>query len=245
MVVCVAAWCFYSILASPVILVRTMSRIVGAVWLPFLIDANRLLFLVAPRTCFSCPPPVHVPSLLTPRTRHCPTLDASSQCALQYTMNVSSRGSEGLFSSLASAPLFSVKLVVGAMSGVLLSDYCPSYGDCDGRHLWSIVGATSLLSPILMIFLRSCIESRESEDRGDVEDAPARAAVKAAAATAGAGAGAGGASKAPVGTEASALLPRSRAYPPPAAGAVRVGGAAAQGKAVVAKSRPMAIPDDP
>lgn len=167
--------------------------------------------------------------------------------ALQYTMNVSSRGSEGLFSSLASAPLFSVKLVVGAMSGVLLSDYCPSYGNCDGRHLWSIVGATSLLSPILMVFLRSCIESRESEDRGDVEDAPARAAVKAAAAAAGGSSGGGGGSRAPAGTEASALLPRSRAYPPPstADGVRGGGGSAAQGKAVVAKSRPMAIPDDP
>lgn len=154
-------------------------------------------------------------------------------------MNVSSRGSEGLFSSLASAPLFSVKLVVGAMSGVLLSDYCPSYGDCDGRHLWSIVGATSLLSPILMVFLRSCIESQESEDRGDVEDAPARTAAKAAA-------GAIGGGKAVLaGTEASALLPRSRAYPSSPAEAVRMEvGAMDQGKAVVAKSRPMAIPDD-
>lgn len=154
-------------------------------------------------------------------------------------MNVSSRGSEGLFSSLASAPLFSVKLVVGAMSGVLLSDYCPSYGDCDGGHLWSIVGATSLLSPILMVFLRSCIESQESEDRGDVEDAPARTAAKAAA-------GASGGGKAvPAGTEALALLPRSRAYPSSTAEAVRMEvGAMDQGKAVVAKSRPMAIPDD-
>jgi len=153
-------------------------------------------------------------------------------------MNVSSRGSEGLFSSLASAPLFSVKLVVGAMSGILLTDYCPSFGHCNSQRLWSIVGATSLLSPILMVFLRSCIESRGSEDR----DSDGGAAMAAAAASKPAALDAGGGP-----TEATALLPRSRAdvYPTTTAEAVRVDVASLdQGKAVFAKSRPMAIPDE-
>jgi len=176
-------------------------------------------------------------------------LPASSTClcasflligfpSAQYTMNVSSRGSEGLFSSLASAPLFSVKLVVGAMSGILLTDYCPSLGHCDSQRLWSIVGATSLLSPILMVFLRSCIESRGSEDR----DSDGGAAMAAAAASKPAALDAGGGP-----TEATALLPRSRAdvYPTTTAEAVRVDVASLdQGKAVFAKSRPMAIPDE-
>ncbi|OSX70133.1 hypothetical protein BU14_0889s0004 [Porphyra umbilicalis] len=156
----------------------------------------------------------------------------------EYTMNVSSRGSEGLFSSLASAPLFSVKLVVGAMSGILLTDYCPSFGHCNSQRLWSIVGATSLLSPILMVFLRSCIESRGSEDR----DSDGGAAMAAAAASKPAALDAGGGP-----TEATALLPRSRAdvYPTTTAEAVRVDVASLdQGKAVFAKSRPMAIPDE-
>lgn len=223
-----------------------MRRLVGAVCASIFVSTLTAC-LVAPHSRFARYSLVSLAARSTVPHSYC----APSHCALQYTMNVSSRGSEGLFSSLASAPLFSVKLVVGAMSGVLLSDYCPSYGSCDGRHLWSIVGATSLLSPILMIFLRSCIESRESEDRGDVEDAPARVAAakakgKAKAAATAAPAGSGS-SRAPAVPEALALLPRSRDYLPPTAGTGRVGGAAAaQGKAVVAqKSRPMAIPDEP
>lgn len=187
----------------------------------FLVFHARCIHFFVPALCFDLPIYIRF----------------SAVHSAQYTMNVSSRGSEVLFSSLASAPLFSMKLVVGAMSGVLLTDYCPSLGHCDSQHLWSIVGATSLLSPVLMVFLRSCIESRESEDR-DTDGGAATAAAMTKL-------GAAGAEGAP--TEATTLLPRSRAdvFVATTTDAVRVDSAMLdQGKTVVAKSRPMAIPDD-
>lgn len=83
----------------------------------------------------------------------------------EYTMEVSGRGQEGLYSSLASAPLFSVKLLVGGMSGWLLETFMPadSPGRRNGGMLWGIVGFTSLTSPLLMILLRGYISPPEAE----------------------------------------------------------------------------------
>lgn len=75
----------------------------------------------------------------------------------EYTMEVSAHGSEGLYSSLSSAPLFSVKLLVGGMSGWLLTAFMPANGPHHGNILWGIVGITSLTSPILMCILREYI----------------------------------------------------------------------------------------
>lgn len=82
----------------------------------------------------------------------------------EYTMEVSAHGSEGLYSSLSSAPLFSVKLLVGGMSGWLLSSFMPAYGAHHGNILWGIIGLTSLTSPILMWLLREYISP--SSERG-------------------------------------------------------------------------------
>lgn len=84
----------------------------------------------------------------------------------EYTMEVSGRGVEGLYSSLSSAPLFSVKLLVGGMSGWLLTNFMPA-DDPSGRNgamLWGIVGLTSLSSPLLMLLLRDYISPPEAEE---------------------------------------------------------------------------------
>lgn len=43
----------------------------------------------------------------------------------EYTATVARPGQEGLYMSLSSAPMFASKFLVGAMSGWLLSAYCP------------------------------------------------------------------------------------------------------------------------
>lgn len=81
----------------------------------------------------------------------------------EYTMEVSGRGNEGLYSSLSSAPLFSVKLLVGGMSGWLLTSYMPADGPHHGATLWAIIGLSSIASPILMFLLRNYISPKEAQ----------------------------------------------------------------------------------
>jgi hypothetical protein len=79
-----------------------------------------------------------------------------------YSMAVAPEGREGLFTALASAPLFAAKLPVGVFSGWLLRAHCPGNGacpapgsgapapppgNCDGRALWGIIAAVTLTSP--------------------------------------------------------------------------------------------------
>lgn len=75
----------------------------------------------------------------------------------EYTMEVSAHGAEGLYSSLSTAPLFSVQLLVGGMSGWLLSALMPVHGPHHGNVLWGIIGITSMTSPILMWLFRGFI----------------------------------------------------------------------------------------
>jgi len=90
-------------------------------------------------------------------------------------MEVSGRGNEGLYSSLSSAPLFSVKLLVGGMSGWLLTTFMSANGPHHAKTLWGIIGLTSIISPILMFFLRSCIAPRDEDHAGNVAaNAPKR-----------------------------------------------------------------------
>ncbi len=83
----------------------------------------------------------------------------------EYTMEVSGRGNEGLYSSLSSAPLFSVKLLVGGMSGWLLTTFMSANGPHHGATMWAIVGLTSILSPILMFLLRDYISHHDDVER--------------------------------------------------------------------------------
>jgi len=84
----------------------------------------------------------------------------------EYTMDISGRGQEGIYTSLSSAPLFMVKLVVGGMSGWLLTKYCPEEGPRHSGTMWAIIGATSFASPILMMLLRAVIDVDISEESG-------------------------------------------------------------------------------
>ncbi|KAL4420864.1 hypothetical protein ABPG77_002823 [Micractinium sp. CCAP 211/92] len=50
-----------------------------------------------------------------------------------YSMSVAPDGREGIFTALASAPLFAAMLPTGMISGALLQAYCPDAGQCSDR----------------------------------------------------------------------------------------------------------------
>eukprot|EP00871_Galdieria_phlegrea_P001643 jgi/Galph1/247/GphlegSOOS_G4942.1 len=76
----------------------------------------------------------------------------------EYTMQMSPQGREGLYTSLATIPLFGVVLITGGMSGYLLQRYCSSLSVV--RHcqwMWAIIGIVSFSSPLLLFLFRHVI----------------------------------------------------------------------------------------
>ncbi|GJQ15327.1 hypothetical protein GpartN1_g7118.t1 [Galdieria partita] len=77
----------------------------------------------------------------------------------EYTMQVSGEGREGLYTSLASIPLFGVVLVAGGMSGYLLQHFCSI--EKTTRHcsmMWALIGLFSFSSPCLLYLFRNVIQ---------------------------------------------------------------------------------------
>ncbi|MBT9557322.1 MAG: hypothetical protein IV100_14880 [Myxococcales bacterium] len=54
--------------------------------------------------------------------------------------------------------MFFAKMAVGGISGALLSAYCPETGQRQPQLMWAIIGATTLISPILIVRCRRIIE---------------------------------------------------------------------------------------
>ena len=71
----------------------------------------------------------------------------------EYVMSLAPRGNEGVYSTLASMPLFAVKLAVGAMSGDLLQTYCPEGNTAQCQTMWLIIGAAACSTPVLLLGL--------------------------------------------------------------------------------------------
>jgi len=79
----------------------------------------------------------------------------------EYSVGVSPVGREGTYAALSSAPLFASTLVAGGFSGHLLTEYCPSSRDCDGQPIWLLVCLLTMISPIVLLFCRSCLFVKE------------------------------------------------------------------------------------
>ena len=79
----------------------------------------------------------------------------------EYANNIADEGREGTYTALANLPMFAATILSGEMSGWLLSDYCPKFGNCNGRIVWSIIGAFSLTSPVLIFLLKPYIYRKE------------------------------------------------------------------------------------
>lgn len=86
-----------------------------------------------------------------------------------YSLSVSwaKEGQEGAFAAFAFAPTFLAQLPVGALSGFLLSKYCPNENYCNGAPLWGIVFGMALLSPLMMLLSWRWLNKEESEEEED------------------------------------------------------------------------------
>ena len=112
-------------------------------------------------------------------------------------MSVAPPGREGVFTALASAPLFLAQLPTGAVSGALLQRYCPNTGQCtqaggaplaatggapggpapapgacNGPAMWAIVTGLTLLSPLCLLVFGRWMRPSSSSLRGGGELGP-------------------------------------------------------------------------
>lgn len=81
----------------------------------------------------------------------------------EYSVMIAEKGREGTYMALAAAPMFLATLLTGATSGSLLDKYSPESGERRPEIMWTIIGLTSILSPVLMLVLRGVIEKPEGE----------------------------------------------------------------------------------
>ncbi len=76
----------------------------------------------------------------------------------EYTATIAPPGREASYMGLSQVPMFFAKMVVGGISGALLTSYCPETGARQPELMWGIIGATTLLGPILIVLFRRTIE---------------------------------------------------------------------------------------
>ena len=83
-----------------------------------------------------------------------------------YSLSVewATESQEGVFAAFAFAPTFLAQLPVGALSGFLLSTYCPNENYCNGTPLWGIVFGMALLSPVMMLVWWRWLNKVEDEN---------------------------------------------------------------------------------
>ncbi len=71
-----------------------------------------------------------------------------------YALYFCKKGEEGIFLSLSVIPLFAGKILTGALSGKLLTEFCPAKGaaGCPGASIiWLIIGCIAVTSPVLLV----------------------------------------------------------------------------------------------
>ena len=77
-----------------------------------------------------------------------------------YTLQVAKEGKEGVFLSLAAAPLHVSTVVTGIMAGALLSKYCPEDGERECWALWGLIGLVAIVPSFLMLVFRPYLEEK-------------------------------------------------------------------------------------
>jgi dipeptide/tripeptide permease len=81
----------------------------------------------------------------------------------EIAATVAPRGRESSYMGLSQLPFFLGKLGALPMSGWLLSKYCPPVGPRDSATMWTIIGLTTVLAPVLMFLLRGVIVGKAAE----------------------------------------------------------------------------------
>ena len=73
---------------------------------------------------------------------------------MEFSMLLAPEGREGVYGTLASAPLFVVRLVSGATSGSLLATYCPAEPPRHCQFMWLVIALIAWTTPVSLVLLR-------------------------------------------------------------------------------------------
>ncbi len=76
----------------------------------------------------------------------------------EYAASIAPRGREATYASLSSLPMFIAKMIAGPTSGFLLARYCPEQGPRSSSTMWLVIGATTIVGPIVLVLLRGKID---------------------------------------------------------------------------------------
>lgn len=83
----------------------------------------------------------------------------------EYVMILSPPGREGIYGTLAAAPLFFVKAIAGTAGGELLGMYCPAVGPRQCQYMWFIIGCMTATTPIGLLGLRRYLYNQAVRER--------------------------------------------------------------------------------
>ncbi|OMJ71962.1 hypothetical protein SteCoe_29696 [Stentor coeruleus] len=87
---------------------------------------------------------------------------------LDYTMKVASEGEEGVYLAVCNSPYYFGMILTGIISGKLLENYCPEYGDKSCFFIWKVVSVCAICVVMLMGIFKYCISHNESQaETGD------------------------------------------------------------------------------
>jgi MFS family permease len=80
----------------------------------------------------------------------------------KYTAAVAPRGQEASYMAMSMLPFFVAKLLVGTLSGLLLSWFCPENGPRHSEVLWLVIALMTLITPVGLVLLRPFIRVHEA-----------------------------------------------------------------------------------
>ena len=79
-------------------------------------------------------------------------------------MHPAPKGQEGSYLALSTIPIFFARPLVGIFSGWLLTTYCPAGDTSQHQMVWVWIGATALITPLGLIFLRNFFVTKTSAE---------------------------------------------------------------------------------
>jgi hypothetical protein len=95
-----------------------------------------------------------------------------SSKTMEFSILLAPEGREGVYGTLASAPLFAVRLLSGATSGGLLVHYCPAEPPRQCQTMWLLVSLIAFTSPVSLLVTRRWLYTGDVRRR--IEDARSR-----------------------------------------------------------------------
>jgi len=79
----------------------------------------------------------------------------------EYSAAIAPRGQEASYMALSLLPWFLAKLMVGGLSGTLLTRFCPAEGPRNSGMMWVIVGGMAMITPLGAVLFRKFLQVHE------------------------------------------------------------------------------------